>query len=487
MSELQILFPNQLFKTKYLDKSTPVVLVEHKRFFTDFKFHKKKLIFHKASCLAYKEELEKAGFKVRYLPFEELEDDWLAAIVDSRKNYSFEFFEPVDEILKKDINKQVKKLHSELRFKKTPVFLNDENYLRDYFSGEEHFSMQSFYIEQRKRLKILVKDDHPVSGKWSLDKENRKKLPKDIEIPEIYKPQDNDHVRQAVEFVKKNFADNPGTIENFFFPVKRSDAGRWLNDFLENRLERFGPYEDAISRTEPFVFHSLLSMLINAGLLTPREVVDKTMRHNSKNKIPDNSLEGFIRQVIGWREFMRAVYVLKGEDMRKANFWGCKNKLTEPFYDGTTGIDPVDRVIGRLNQNAYLHHIERLMIIGNFMLLCHIRPEDVYRWFMELFIDAYDWVMVSNVYGMSQDSDGGSITTKPYISSSNYVLKMSDYSKGPWCDIWDGLYWRFVHVHKDFFNSNPRMKMMTSYLDKMGKSKLDGHLKTAEDFLDKIF
>ena len=191
--------------------------------------------------------------------------------------------------------------------------------------------------------------------------------------------------------------------------------------------------------------------MLNIGLLTPQQVLDRTFEFSRTHTVPLASLEGFIRQVIGWREFMYCIYHAVGETQRRGNFWDCQRDLPASFYSADTGIPPVDRVIRRVMDLAYCHHIERLMVLGNFMLLCEVRPEQVYQWFMELFIDAYDWVMVPNVYGMSQYADGGLITTKPYISSSNYIRKMSDFSRGPWCAIWDGLFWRFVSRHKEVF------------------------------------
>ena len=198
-----------------------------------------------------------------------------------------------------------------------------------------------------------------------------------------------------------------------------------------------------------------------------------------------NSLEGFIRQVIGWREYMRLVYRKLGTQQRTRNYWEHGRELPGSFYDGTTGIEPVDRTIRRVLKYGYCHHIERLMILGNFMLLCEFHPDAIYRWFMEMFVDAYDWVMVPNVYGMSQHADGGLITTKPYISGSSYVLKMSDYKKGDWTGVWDGLYWRFVSKHRDFFSRNPRMKVMVSQVDRMG-DKLTVHHRNADTFLSSM-
>jgi deoxyribodipyrimidine photolyase-related protein len=227
----------------------------------------------------------------------------------------------------------------------------------------------------------------------------------------------------------------------------------------------------------------VLTPMLNIGLLTPQQIVDVVLRKCEEVSL--NSLEGFLRQVIGWREFVRLVYLAAGSRQRTQNFWGLSRKVPNSFYDGTTGIVPFDQSIQRVLKHAYCHHIERLMVLGTFMLLCDIAPNAVYQWFMEMFIDAYDWVMVPNVYGMSQHADGGLMTTKPYISGSNYICKMSDYRKGPWAEIWDSLYWRFIDRERGFFSENPRMRVMVGQLDRMGK-KLNHHRAVSERFLEMI-
>jgi deoxyribodipyrimidine photolyase-like uncharacterized protein len=214
-----------------------------------------------------------------------------------------------------------------------------------------------------------------------------------------------------------------------------------------------------------------------------QQVIDAALER--ADRVPLNSLEGFVRQIVGWREYMRGVYRLYGRRQRTRNFWNHRRPMPAAFYDGTTGIEPADTVIRRVLHHAYCHHIERLMILGNFMLLCEIDPTAIYQWFMELFIDAYDWVMVPNVFGMSQHADGGLITTKPYLSGSSYVLKMSNFRKGPWCTIWDALYWRFVDRHRDFFAANPRMSVMVAQCERMG-TRLDEHRRTAAQFLTRL-
>jgi len=240
------------------------------------------------------------------------------------------------------------------------------------------------------------------------------------------------------------------------------------------------------------LYHSLLSASLNIGLLTPQQVIDKTLKVYQQLKVPINSVEGFIRQIMGWREFIHVVYEREGRKQRTTDYWKFKRKIPNSFWKGETGIEPVDNVIKHVLQNAYSHHIERLMVMGNFMLLCEFNADEVYEWFMQMYIDAYDWVMVPNTYGMTQFADGGLMMTKPYISSSNYILKMSDYKKDinndttSWQAIWDGLFWRFMHVHREYFESNPRLNMLLKSFDKMPEIKRKQHIGTAEDFLKKM-
>jgi deoxyribodipyrimidine photolyase-related protein len=331
----------------------------------------------------------------------------------------------------------------------------------------------------------LLLDDNgkPSGGKWSFDTENRKKLPKGIQLPSVTFAKPSPYSQEAREYVRQHFPNSIGEDRELMYPLNEAEALPWLQKFLDERLAQFGDFEDAIDRNESVLFHSVLTPMLNIGLLSPEQIVEETLKRQAL--VPMNSLEGFLRQVIGWREYMRLVYRKLGRKQRTRNYWEHHRPMPKAFYDGTSGIEPVDVVIQRTLRTGYCHHIERLMILGNFMLLCEIDPDAIYQWFMELFIDSYDWVMVPNVYGMSQHADGGLITTKPYISGSAYVLKMSNFKKGDWCEVWDGLYWRFMHRHRAFFESNPRMSVMTKQLDKMG-AKLDRHLAVSEEFLQKM-
>jgi len=439
-----------------------------------------------------------------YLLSQDYEVDYLEHLREEDQDKKLGSYKHLEDILKEN---GVKKLHLAnpvdwaiekrldyisnnsglaLKYYKTPQFLSSKEFLEKYFSKKKGYLQTSFYIKQRKKLDILMENGKPKGGKWTYDAQNRKKLPKDIEVPEIPQFKENEYIKEAKEYVNTRFPDNPGKIEEFFYPVTHDDAWEWFQVFSKERFKNFGPYEDAVKRGQSLLFHSLLSPLLNFGLITPAMVIKETQKYAKSHKIPLNSLEGFIRQIIGWREFIRAIYEFEGVKERNSNHFNHTNTMPKSFYDATTGILPIDEIIKRLLHSGYLHHIERLMFLANFMTLYEIDPNEIYQWFMELFIDAYDWVMVPNVYGMSTYADGGLITTKPYVSSSNYVRKMSDYPKGEWCDIWDALYWRFIDKNRETFSNNPRMSLMVNILNKKDKKQLNTLLERAENYLKKL-
>ena len=234
---------------------------------------------------------------------------------------------------------------------------------------------------------------------------------------------------------------------------------------------------------ENFLFHSCISPFLNIGLITPDSVIKKILQLYNKKTIPLNSVEGYIRQILVWREFIRGIYQLKSDEQENKNFWKHNRYLCESWYDGSTGIIPLDDCIKSAINDGYSHHIPRLMVISNLMNMCEINPKDIYKWFMEMYIDSSDWVMVPNVFGMATFSDGGLMSTKPYTCSSNYILKMSNYKKGPWCEIVDGLYWRFIDKHRNFYKSNPRLSFQIKMLDKMDVNRKSKIFDRAENFL----
>lgn len=485
MQEVNVILPHQLFSDHpLLDESRITYIVEEHLFFRQYPFHKQKLAFHRASMMEFARNMKKGGVQVHYIHASEERSDIRVLLRSLEKDgvQLVHIVDPTDQWLEKRLNNGP----VEVQFHRSPLFLNAREDLKDYFERKlKRFHHNDFYVQQRKSRRILIDaNDEPIGGKWSFDADNRKKYPKGKEPPPVNYPPADDLWKDAVKSINEEYTNNPGELTGTkYYPTSHSDAEKWLDDFLEQRFLEFGPYEDAIVHSESILHHSVLTPLLNVGLLNPQQIVDRTLDYASDNEVPLNSLEGFIRQIIGWREFMRGVYQYVGVEERTKNFWGFERKIPGSFYDGITGIDPIDITIKKLLRTGYCHHIERLMVLGNFMLLCEFDPDEVYRWFMELFIDSYDWVMVPNVYGMTQFADGGMMSTKPYISGSNYLMKMGDYPKGDWQAVWDGLFWRFMHVHRDFFSSNPRLGMLLRTLDRMTDEKRNSHLKSADDFL----
>ena len=486
--DYSIIFPNQLFKnSELLSNSKKIILVEEFLFFKHYKFHKQKILFHRMSMKSYKLFLEDKGYDVRYIESTECNSD-IRELIETLDINKIKIYNPVDNWLSKRISQSCSKKNIQIETYENPLFINNNDDLNTFFrTDKKKFFQTAFYKQQRIKMDIMMISDKPEGGKWTYDDQNREKYPKDKTPPKIDFPEKNQLYFESIDYVNKNFGDNFGLInDEILYPYDFNTANNWLDNFLKTRFYEFGPYEDAVLKEKSILNHSVLSPLINVGLINPRDLIKKILSFYYENNIPINSTEGFIRQIIGWREFIRGVYVSKGTEERNKNFWNFKRKIPKSFYDGTTGIEPVDDTIKKINESGYANHIERLMIIGNFMLLCEFDPDEVYKWFMELFIDSYDWVMVPNVYGMSQFADGGLMSTKPYISGSSYVLKMSNYKKGDWCPIWDSLFWNFIDKKRDFFTTNPRMRMLVSSFDRMNIQKKELLIKTANDFIDDL-
>lgn len=493
MKKIGIVFPHQLFtQSAWFSEVDELYLSEEFLFFRQYEFHKQKIAFHRASMKSWESGMVDSEANIHYIDAQDERSDvriLIKRLTETYPNFELHTIDPTDNWLSKHIShacetNQVQHIQHE-----SPLFLNRKIELESFFKpSKKSFFQTSFYKQQRSKLNLLLEaDGEPVGGKWTYDSDNRKKYPKGKVPPPIQFPDANETWIEAVEYTEKYFSDNPGSVsKDRLYPINQADSSAWLEQFLETRFHEFGPYEDAIVKNEIFLNHSILTPMLNTGLISPKTIIERTMEFASEHNVPINSTEGFIRQIIGWREFIRGMYEVKGVETRTTNFWGFKRKIPASFYDGTTGIMPVDDTIKKVLRTGYCHHIERLMILGNFMLLCEFDPDEVYRWFMELFIDAYDWVMVPNVYGMSQFSDGGLFATKPYISSSNYILKMSDYSKGDWQKTWDGLFWNFMDKHRDFFKTNPRSSMLINTFDKMQAEKRQNHLENAAVFLSHL-
>ena len=410
--KLFLILGNQLFSPKYLSdfKDHIFFMAEDYGLCTFEKHHKLKILLFLSSMRSFKDELKSKNFNIIYKDvnkdFKLSYEKKLEKIIKERKIKEISFFEIEDKFFEKRILSLAKNSSLKVNQVKSPMFLMERNEFKNYLSKNKRPFMANFYKIVRTKMNLLMnKNGTPKGNKWSFDEENRKKLPKIIKIPEISKVKETKDTVTLKKFISSNFKDHPGNTEKFWFPTTRQDANKWLDQFLKERIKLFGDYEDAVTDKSNTVFHSALSPLINLGLITPEEIIEKLRK--IENKVPMNSLEGYIRQIIGWREFMRGIYQNYDQRLDKTNFFNHKRKMKKSWYDGNTGLDPLDHAINNAKNYGWSHHIERLMILANIMNLCEINPKQVYRWFMAMFVDSSDWVMAPNVYGMGLHSDGG--------------------------------------------------------------------------------
>lgn len=493
MKQVNLIFPHQLFQeSPIFEVDAPVYLIEEYLFFKQYLFHKQKIGFHRATMKRYAHFLQNGkNLVVHYVEaIEEISD--IRLLIPDLKRQGIEhinYIDPTDNWLQKRLDICFRESGITSTQYHSPLFLNKKEELTTFFrSDKKKYHQTTFYTEQRKKRNILIDSDgKPVGGKWTFDTENRKKYPPKKTPPSIQFPDVDDFYEEAKQYVKKHFSKHLGSItEHSLYPTSFEATTSWLNQFFEQRFMEFGVYEDAIVAENSILNHSVLTPMLNVGLITPKEIIESCLAYAEGNNVPINSIEGFVRQIIGWREFIRGIYEARGSEERTTNFWKFKKKIPASFYVGATGIPPIDQTIKKVLKTGYCHHIERLMVLGNFMMLCEFDPDEVYKWFMELFIDSYDWVMVTNIYGMSQFADGGLMASKPYISGSNYLMKMSNYKNGDWQATWDGLFWRFMHTHRDFFLSNPRLGMLVRMFDKMPAEKQQKHFENGETYLQTL-
>ena len=487
MKSLFLILGNQLFPQNHLNKhkNSTFFMCESYDLCTFQKHHKLKLILFLSSMRSYADELKKNKFKVNYIDlhkdFKISYEKKLENFIKKNKYQELISFEIEDKFFEKKISSLCKKNKIEWTIIQSPMFLNSRDEFKNYLSKTKRPFMANFYKIARAKTDILMDNNKPKGGKWSFDEDNRKKLPKDIKIPEMITAIETKHTKVLKQQIDNIFKNHPGEVDNFWLPTTYEDAVKWLDYFIIKKFNLFGDYEDAVDTNNNFLFHSALSPMINLGLLTPELIIQRVKKVETKIKI--NSYEGYVRQIIGWREFIRGIYQNYDKKLEENNFFKHKNSLNNKWYDGTTGLDPLDHSIKNAQKYGYTHHIERLMVLCNIMNLCEIKPNEVYNWFMEMFVDSSDWVMSPNVYGMGLFSDGGIFSTKPYICGSSYFMKMMNFKRGNWNDIMDGLYWRFINKNRKFFQSNPRLNMMVNIYDKMNSERKNNIIKKANQFI----
>lgn len=511
----QLYNPGILANHIFMDQSSrPTIYIsESVELCRHYRYHKHKLI-HFLSCMRhYAVELQQLQWNVHYDRLDTIDDG-------NRCNMDLPYLEKLySYCVKHNISTIYHYPISDLFFE-TPFFTwctthNIQHILipsmTGYVTSRAQFSeyinslgtnkkpfAASFYIKQRHRLNILIdsRTNKPFGGKYSYDTDNRKSLPKSVHVPDTIDMKSIQHdtiTNDVIELINTRFSSHPGSSDTFYLATSRNDVKEWLNKFLVERLHSFGLYEDAITQRSPFVYHSVLSPYLNTGLITTHEIILTTLQYYQQNQsiIPLSSIEGFIRQLIGWREYINGLYHHYTISLTTSNYWQHHRTFKcNSFYNGTTGILPFDDCIRKVLKLGYLHHIERLMVCGNIFMLCEIQPNLVYQWYMELFIDSADWVMQPNVYGMILNVDGGACGfTKPYLCSSNYIIKQcgneGTYSKSQsWCNILDGLYWRFLQKHRTVLSKNMRMGKILYGLDRMSDERKSMIFNAAELFLN---
>ena len=517
-----------------------IFIIEEPAYFGDHKmqlnYNKLKLIYHRASMKYYNDYITNSThthnkIKITYIDYKLLK---VSKGYNPIKQYKqIHLFNPVDTYLESKYKKLFK---NKLIYHQTPLFLCTDEDLESYHNSKpnkESYYHSSFYKWQRGRLNIL-----PDSKTY--DTENRNMMPLDTKVPPLPKNDSSTSAKkyldEAISYVQntwkhnlepfkqdlENYArkydDNPSkqqqkqqsnqqlptqptiiTPESIHFPITHQTALLWLQNFCKIRFSQFGKYEDSIDAGNPnprnFLFHSCISPMLNIGLLTPNQVIETVSKYyktkNNTAKIGIENYEGFIRQVIGWREYQRYIYHYAGEKMRSSNHFGNDRRLTEHWYNGTTQIKPVDDAIKMAINDGYIHHILRLMVIGNIMNLVGIHPDDVYKWFMEFSLDSYDWVMIGNVYSMALWADGGLTMRKPYISGDGYIMKMSNYKKESggnsisWNIKWNSLLHHFidrnrVKLSKTYYNG------LVKAWTRKSESDREKELKIANEIIDNI-
>ena len=458
---------------EWIQKEKPLLIfIESRKKGNEIPHHKIKAVYVLSSMRHFALECAESGFPVFYHSTIGHFDDALNEIL---KTFEGElFYMTPSEWDSRDRLNNVKAEYSE-RITELPnsFFIADaEEWKEKIVPG---YRMEYFYREMRKRTGYLMDGDNPEGGEWNYDDQNRESLPKEHPVPEIRDFEPDEITQEVMEMVEEYFPDHFGEIERFHYAVTRKQAIALLNQFMDERLDEFGPYEDALKTGNHKLFHSQLSIYLNNGLLLPQEVCERALYKYEKGEARLNSVEGFIRQIIGWREYIRIYYEAMMPDVREANHFGFKNKLPEMYWTGKTKLKCMEESLRPVLEEAYSHHIQRLMILSNFSNLTETDPRELNRWFWAAYADAYEWVELPNVLGMSTFADGGVLASKPYVSGGNYINKMSDYCKS--CEYsvskktgekacpFNYLYWNFVDKQRDTFNNSGRVNFMVNMFD----------------------
>jgi deoxyribodipyrimidine photolyase-related protein len=506
MSNIRIILGDQLSESisslKGYNPCTDIILIcEVINEATYVKHHKKKIAFIFSAMRHFAQTLEHKGYKVEYTKLNDPHNtgSFSAELKRILKKHNFNHVimtYPGEYRVLQDIYSLEKELNIHLEIREDNRFLCTPDEFACWAKGRKQLRMEYFYREMRKKYSILMQGEVPIGGQWNYDSENRKPPKEGLTIPPPYNVKVNDIVQEVISLVVKRFDNHFGDIEPFYFAVTRADALKVLDLFIEERLPYFGDYQDAMIQGEPWMYHSHISFYLNCGLLLPMECVEAAESAYYKGNSPLNAVEGFIRQIIGWREYVRGIYWLKMPEYASQNFFEANRKLPDFYWNAKTKMNCLRQCVLETKQNAYAHHIQRLMVLGNFALLSGINPKEVNEWFLIVYADAYEWVELPNVSGMILFADGGYLASKPYAAGGSYINKMSNYCKdcsykvtkknGLEACPFNYLYWDFLARNKDKLAGNQRIGMMYKTLERMGEEKQNYIREDSKRFLDSI-
>ena len=471
-----------------LSKGSDVVLMcEVRQEATRVRHHKKKIVFIFSAMRHFAAELREQGCQVDYIHYDAPDNAGnftaeLERAVARHKPDAVVLTEPSEYAVLEEVNRWQTQLNLPVEVRADNRFLCTQARFAQWAEGRKQLRMEFFYREMRREHNILMNEGEPTGGQWNYDSENRKPPKEGLEIPPTYQSRPDAITREVMTLVANEFNDHFGDLEPFHFAVTADQARQALEQFVAERLCSFGDYQDAMLQGEPWMYHSHLSFYINCGLLTALECIEAAEDAYRKGQAPLNAVEGFIRQILGWREYVRGLYWLKMPDYAAENFFAANRSLPEFFWNGRTQMNCLRQCVLETKQNAYAHHIQRLMIIGNFALLAGLSPNEVNEWFWVVYADAYQWVELPNVSGMILYADGGLLASKPYAASGAYIKRMSNYcdgcsykvakKNGPSACPFNYLYWNFLLTQQERLNNNPRMGMSYRTLARMDAEKV---------------
>ncbi|MCB1219075.1 MAG: cryptochrome/photolyase family protein [Planctomycetales bacterium] len=468
---------------------------------TYVRHHRKKIAFIFSAMRHFADELRAEGYRVDYIRLDDPANSGslggeLRRAIKRHGPGRVELTQPGEYRVLQEMLQWQRELGLPVEILADSRFVCSLDEFADWASGRKQLRMEFFYREMRRKLGILMDGGQPLGGRWNFDSENRRPPASGLLIPQPHMVEPDDITREVLALVASRFPDNFGDLEPFHFAVTRRDALEALELFITERLAEFGDYQDAMLSGQPWMYHSHISMYLNCGLLEPLECVEAAEQAYREGLAPLNAVEGFIRQLIGWREFVRGIYWLRMPQYRELNALNATRRLPWFYWDGNTEMNCLRQCVTETRQHAYAHHIQRLMVLGNFALLAGIHPHDVNEWFLVVYADAYEWVELPNVTGMSQFADGGFLGSKPYASSGSYIKRMSDYCRSCRYDVkqrtgedacpFNYLYWDFLERHRSLLSANPRMAMMYRTWDRMDEAERVDILALARSFLDAL-